>query len=282
MKQQYNIPVLKDTSLCAIVRDEEMNPAGGIRDYLHCVLPFIEQAIVVDTGSVDGTRQILEEMQGQYKNLKVFDHAFDGFAQSRNSVFDYIKKNNLGTKYSLFLDADERIPREGFDAMQKLLSCSSAYDDEDGGLIEGYHIPIKGVSSRIGNSGGHNPRLIVNQPGNYFYNNEGLVFEWICNRNGRKLYNSYFDMESSLSNEIMIYHFLPDSINEGKKQWYEHLKTLLPSDVDIMKDPNSFDVSLVKTELNEIRLCEYCEESFGPVGYEYSLSNSYSPNETAK
>lgn len=53
--------VLPNTSLCSIVRDELMNPAGGIKDFMECIVPYVERAVIVDTGSLDGTREVLEE-----------------------------------------------------------------------------------------------------------------------------------------------------------------------------------------------------------------------------
>src|SRR3989338_10813740 len=76
--------ILPNTALCAIVRDELMNPAGGIENFVRLNVPFVEEAIIVDTGSIDGTREALEELQVQYPNLRVVDHKFDGFANSRN------------------------------------------------------------------------------------------------------------------------------------------------------------------------------------------------------
>ena len=55
--KQERKAVLPNTSLCAIVRDEMMNPAGGIADFVDSTVPFVEQAVIVDTGSLDGTRQ---------------------------------------------------------------------------------------------------------------------------------------------------------------------------------------------------------------------------------
>jgi len=94
--------VLPNTSLCSIVRDEKMNPAGGIQRFVEAHVPFVEEAVIVDTGSLDGTREILEEMQSKYPNLRVYDHKFDGFGNSRNYSLNKVK-----TKYALVLDADE-------------------------------------------------------------------------------------------------------------------------------------------------------------------------------
>jgi glycosyltransferase involved in cell wall biosynthesis len=99
--------VLKDISLCAIVRDEKMNPAGGISRFVESHVPFVEQAVIADTGSIDGTREILEEMQSRYSNLKVVDIPFRGYADARNRAMKHVE-----TKRILVLDADELLTHE--------------------------------------------------------------------------------------------------------------------------------------------------------------------------
>jgi len=99
--------ILPDTSLCAIVRDEKINPAGGIERFIDSHVPYVEQAVIADTGSVDGTREILEEMQAKYSNLKVVDIPFKGYADARNKSLKYVQ-----TKRALILDADELLTHE--------------------------------------------------------------------------------------------------------------------------------------------------------------------------
>lgn len=99
--------VLDNVSLCSIVRDEIMNPAGGIERFVDSTVPYVEQAIIADTGSVDGTREKLEELQGKYSNLKVVDIPFEGYATTRNKALKFVK-----TKKALILDADELITHE--------------------------------------------------------------------------------------------------------------------------------------------------------------------------
>ncbi|VVB82373.1 Glycosyl transferase family 2 [uncultured archaeon] len=94
--------ILSDVSLCAIVRDEMMNPAGGIERFVESHVPYVEEAVIADTGSVDGTREILEEMQAKYSNLRVVDIPFTGYASTRNKALNYVK-----TKKAFILDADE-------------------------------------------------------------------------------------------------------------------------------------------------------------------------------
>jgi glycosyltransferase involved in cell wall biosynthesis len=107
LKEIYEITrqsKLYNTSLCSIVRDEIMNPAGGIERFVHSHVPFVEEAIIVDTGSKDGTREILEKLKGIYDNLKVIDLPFEGYAETRNRALSYVNKKNV-----LILDADELI-----------------------------------------------------------------------------------------------------------------------------------------------------------------------------
>lgn len=105
-------PRLENTCLCAIVRDEVVNPAGGIKDFLKSIVPYVECAIIIDTGSIDGTREILEEYAGKYDHLIIGDRKFKGFADARNHSLEIGKK--LGTRYAFVLDADERLTKKDF------------------------------------------------------------------------------------------------------------------------------------------------------------------------
>ena len=91
-------------TLCAIVRDEEKNLAGGVTDFLDESLPFVNEAIVVDTGSKDRTKAILESYSRRHPNLKVFNTRWQGFAHARNYSLD-----QATNKWILVLDADERL-----------------------------------------------------------------------------------------------------------------------------------------------------------------------------
>lgn len=98
---------LSDTTLCSIVRDEKINPAGGIESFVNSHVPFVEQAVIADTGSIDGTREILESMKNIYPNLRVIDLPFEGYATTRNKALNYVQ-----TKKVLILDADELLTHE--------------------------------------------------------------------------------------------------------------------------------------------------------------------------
>ena len=108
--------ILPDTTLCAIVRDEIINPAGGIAKFVKNSVPFVEKAVIVDTGSKDGTREALEEFSAKYTNLRVLDRPFDGYSSSRNFSLKQAK-----THYALVLDADERLSHVDFKQLRKIL-----------------------------------------------------------------------------------------------------------------------------------------------------------------
>ena len=100
---------LPDTSLCAIVRDEIVNPEGGIVDFGDSTVPFVEKAVILDTGSVDGTYETLLGLSELYPHLHVFQHGFEGYGPSRNRA---LKK--IDTELVLVLDADERLTEDDF------------------------------------------------------------------------------------------------------------------------------------------------------------------------
>lgn len=100
--------ILRDTTLAAIVRDEQENAACGVELWLRSTLPYVERAVVVDSGSVDGTPLLLEKLTGEFQNLEVYQRPFDDFASSRNFSLSKVK-----TKRALVVDADELlIPEE--------------------------------------------------------------------------------------------------------------------------------------------------------------------------
>lgn len=101
--------MLKDTTLAAIVRDEEENPAWGVRTWLEATLPYVEKAVIIDTGSVDKTRKILNEIAIEFGNLEIYRRKFDDFASSRNFSISKVK-----TKRALVLDADELLLPEEY------------------------------------------------------------------------------------------------------------------------------------------------------------------------
>jgi len=114
-------PILSNTTLASIVRDEEDNPAHGIEAWLRATLPYVERAVVVDTGSTDRTRDILDELKKDYPHLEVFYRQFDDFASSRNFSLEKVR-----TKRVLILDADELLIPEEYERLGEYLTQTPA------------------------------------------------------------------------------------------------------------------------------------------------------------
>ncbi len=92
---------MKTLALCMIVKNEEQMLAGC----LESIKDFVDEMIVVDTGSTDNTKQIALE-----HGAKVFDFEWiNDFAAARNYA-----KAQTDCDYVIALDADERFnPQDG-------------------------------------------------------------------------------------------------------------------------------------------------------------------------
>ncbi|MCR4327705.1 MAG: glycosyltransferase [Nanoarchaeota archaeon] len=205
--------VLPDVSLCAIVRDEKVNPAGGIKRFVESHVPYVEEAVIVDTGSIDGTREVLEELELKCKNLKVYDRKFIGFADARN--FSLSKAN---TKYALVLDADEllthKTPFNDWKIIKNVLEKKG----------EVYHFSFNHIlpSGQLIEPGEWKERL---------FKIEGTQFSGIC---GERHYRR------GLESGVSIKHFLQSKIPKVLKweNFYNKLedeiikKNISPSQVD--------------------------------------------------
>jgi len=181
--------------LCAIVRDEIINPAGGIVDFVDSTMPYMEAGVIVDTGSIDGTCDALEELVSKYPNLQIFDRKFDGFAPSRNYSLKKVK-----TKQALVLDADERLTRQDFEQLKLIMEANPA---------KGFNFMFLNVYPDYEKIGiGVNPRLFeVSNKTRY----RNRVYEHL-----------YFN---GFSTDIKIKHFFAYWDPSGKK-YYEFYKKL--------------------------------------------------------
>lgn len=86
--------------LCMIVKNE----AHVIRRCLESVKHMVHSWAIVDTGSTDGTQDIIREVMGD-KPGELIERAWVDFATNRNQSLDLAKTFN--TDYFLTIDADE-------------------------------------------------------------------------------------------------------------------------------------------------------------------------------
>jgi len=99
-------------SVTAIIltKNEELN----LGNCLDSIKGFAERAIVVDSGSTDGTIAVAKE-----KGADIYVHPFENYARQFNWAID---ECNITTTWTLRLDADECFPRELCDKLEKILS----------------------------------------------------------------------------------------------------------------------------------------------------------------
>lgn len=223
--------VLKDVSLCAIVRDEMINPAGGIEDFVRSTLPYVESVVIVDTGSKDGTLGKLFALQKEYPNLEVFQKQFSDYATVRNFSLTKVK-----TPLVLILDADERLFEKDFQQLAGSIDSLIEQKDKVGISFVFWHI-YSSVDDDCQGSGGHNPRLFKVLPNVYFKNI----------REGRNelLYLIGDEFSCSFSNRciettVELKHFLPSrrARKVKVKNWYldqvetKKARNISPSEVE--------------------------------------------------
>lgn len=202
--------ILPETTLVAIVRDEEMNPAGGIVDFVEWTVPFVEYAFIVDTGSKDNTYTLLKRLQRRHKNLVVQQREFDGFVNSRNYTLDEVR-----TRFTLILDADERISPLDFAHLRQHLTTKAHI----GFFLNFINI---GEYSNPGNST-HNPRLFRTLPEiRYVEKGEGEEY-WmeIPRYRGKHM----FDHNLMYRTDCNIRHYLPSDKARSTKveNWYKRV-----------------------------------------------------------
>ena len=223
MTTQITPPVLKDTTLCAIVRDEMMNPAqlpgkSGIRSFVESHVPFVEQAVIVDTGSVDGTRQELEQLQAEFPNLEVRDHKFDGYVHSRNASIAGVK-----TRYILVLDVDEVLETGEIQRLSENLSNLDL--DEEKKLAISFELRQVSYSGRTNFRSGNSDRFFLNSKRLKFDSewSRGIwEFLFFVSRDGipRRLHSG---QTTSVSPDLVLYHFAPgnqEALGLKESYWY--------------------------------------------------------------
>lgn len=241
--QTQTTPILTDTTLCAIVRDEILNPAqlpgkSGIRSFVETHVPLVERAIILDTGSIDGTRQELEQLQAEFPNLNVKDRKFDGYDSSRNASIKHVK-----TKYILVLDVDELLP------LKQARRLAESQESNPLSLTSkpAFYFDLMQVSKggSVYDMTNHNARCFLNHPKLKYISLGGLwellQIDWSAISSSRSVH---------LDPELKIYHFasgVPRGNQIKKEEWYNdgYKKGKSPAKMPHFKDwkaPNRFRI----------------------------------------
>lgn len=130
-------------SLAMIVKDEEKNLPRALKS----ARPWVDEIIVVDTGSTDRTVQIAEEF-----GAKIYHHPWEfDFAKHRNQSISYATGD-----WVLILDADEELDQE----TAPLLAGLTANPN-----VCAYEFKVENVFSTGQSSTFYSPRFCRNLPG---------------------------------------------------------------------------------------------------------------------
>ena len=81
------------------------NEAPVIRRCLNSVLPIIDRWVIVDTGSGDGTQEVIRE---HLRNVPgaLFERPWRDFASNRSEALELARPNG---DYTLIIDADDEL-----------------------------------------------------------------------------------------------------------------------------------------------------------------------------
>jgi GR25 family glycosyltransferase involved in LPS biosynthesis/SAM-dependent methyltransferase/tetratricopeptide (TPR) repeat protein len=103
---------MKTIGLCMIVKNE----AKVIRQCLASALPLVDYVLVVDTGSADGTQQIIRDFLAQHDvRGAVIDEPWRDFAYNRSFALARLREVR-DIDYAMIIDADDLVvPDAGFD-----------------------------------------------------------------------------------------------------------------------------------------------------------------------
>ncbi|MBT2544928.1 glycosyltransferase [Streptomyces sp. ISL-44] len=112
-----------------IVKDE----APVIRRCLESVRPLIDSWVILDTGSTDGTQDVIREVLGDLPGA-LHESPFNGFDASRSEAIDLAMARG-DADYLLFIDADDLMEVEPGFRMQSLTHDAYRVALHDGPII---------------------------------------------------------------------------------------------------------------------------------------------------
>lgn len=103
------------------------NEAHCIRRCLESVLPYIDDAVIVDTGSTDGTQELISGILCDKQHV-VIERPWVNFGYNRTEALHLAKKNTqYKASWALLIDADEQLVVDSLSYGAKLRPVHVAY-----------------------------------------------------------------------------------------------------------------------------------------------------------
>jgi glycosyltransferase involved in cell wall biosynthesis len=178
--------------LCLIVKDEEKNIARCIKS----VNSFVDEIIVVDTGSTDDTVKIAEEL-----NAAVYYYPWDNsFSNARNFAMGKAK-----SQWLLLLDADEELDQGSCGKLAEFINTTA---------LDGAHFRVRNYTGSYSrdNYNLHNALRLLRNNGMYTF--KGNIHEQICREGADLLYDRFTVLDVVLHH----YGYLDDAVHEKQKR----------------------------------------------------------------
>ena len=195
-------------SVCMIARNEEKTIADAIRS----VLPVAKEIIVVDTGSTDGTMDILEKFDVRKERFKWNNN----FSEARNRSLAL-----AGSEWILVIDADEVISEKDH---AKILDCTK------NDFYHGYTLQQRTYESkpcemwclndRLYEESSNYPGYCITKPVRLFRNNKSIRYR---GRIHETVIESITDKSRITDSNIVIHHYGhildPEKLKNKKRQY---------------------------------------------------------------
>jgi glycosyltransferase involved in cell wall biosynthesis len=189
-------------SLCMIVKNEEK----VIGRCLSSVAHLVDEVIIVDTGSIDKTKQVVSNFTS-----KVYDFTWvNDFSAARNFA-----ASKASGEWILVLDADEYIDEENFEDFKAELK-------RDNGIYDAYTAKILNFTGNFGEN------LLQNHHDRVYKNNAGIIYYRKIHEQFKNINNEELHMKNS---PLLIFHsgYLNYTVGEKKKS--ERNKELLDKEI---------------------------------------------------
>lgn len=178
--------------LCMITKDEKQY----IERCIQSVSNLVDEVVVADTGSTDGTTDIIERLGG-----RVYCYPWDGsFANARNFAMGKAESDWL-----LLLDADEALDNDSVDTVREFVNTTT---------LDGAHLRIRNYTGSYvpDNYSLHSGLRLLRNSGLYHY--RGEIHEQIVTDSGDNLSSRF----ATLDAVVHHYGYLDEVVREKQKR----------------------------------------------------------------